>query len=50
SVVNLLGQEVISQNVVGNRTDINVSELPNGIYLVKILDGQNWIVRKIVIE
>lgn len=50
SVVNLLGQEVIGKEVTGNRTDISVSGLPDGIYLVKILDGKNWIVRKIIVE
>ena len=50
SVVNLLGQEVISQNIVGNSTDINVSELTDGIYLVKIFDGKKWTVRKIIVE
>lgn len=50
SVVNLLGQEVIRKDMTGNRTEINVSELPDGIYLVKILDGKNWIVRKIIVE
>ena len=50
SVVNLLGQEVIVKEVTGNRTDINVSELPKGIYLVKIMDGKEWMARKIIIE
>ena len=50
AVVNLLGQEVIGQEGAGNHTEINVSKLPNGIYLVKIHDGQNWIVRKIIVE
>ena len=48
--MNLLGQEVLGKEVTGNRTDINVSGLPDGIYLVKILDGKNWIVRKIIVE
>ena len=50
SVVNLLGQEVIRKEGTGNRTEINVSELPDGIYLVKIHDGKNWVVRKIIVE
>lgn len=50
SVVNLLGQEVISKDVAGNQTEINVAELPNGIYLVKILESNSWIVRKIIVE
>ena len=50
SVVNLLGQEVINREISDNRAEISTSGLSNGIYLVKILDGQRWIVRKIVIE
>lgn len=50
SVVNLLGQEVLNKEVCGNHTEINTSGFSKGIYLVKISDGQNWLVRKIVIE
>lgn len=50
TIVNLLEQEVISKEVTGNRAEINVSELPDGIYLVKIMDGNSWIVRKIIVE
>lgn len=50
AVVNMLGQEIISKEVTGNGTEINVSELPDGIYLIKIFDGTSWIVRKIIVE
>lgn len=50
SVVNLLGQEVIGKDVTGSRSDIDVSGLSDGIYLVKILDGSKWVVRKVVVE
>ena len=50
SVVNTIGQVVLNKDVIGNHTEINVSQLPEGIYLVKILDGKNWIVRKIIVE
>lgn len=49
-VVNLTGQEVIRKEVTGNRTVINVSELPEGIYLVKIYNNKNCFVRKIIVE
>ena len=49
-VVNLLGQEISSREVTGSRVEINVSGLPNGLYLVKIWDGSNWLVRKIIVE
>lgn len=50
SVVNMLGQEILLQKVDGTHAEICTSGLTSGIYLVKILDGKNWIVRKIVIE
>lgn len=50
TVVNLLGQEVISLDNSGNQAEVSTAGLSNGIYLVKIHDGQKWIVRKIAIE
>ena len=50
SVVNLLGQEIIQQKVNDSRAEISTDDLSRGIYLVKILDGNNWIVKKIVVE
>ena len=48
SVFNLFGQEVIAKAVNGNRFGIDMSPLPEGIYLVKIFaDGQTKTIKVI---
>jgi len=39
SIYNTLGQEVIYSNMNAVSGQINISELPKGIYLVKVLVG-----------
>ena len=38
-LVNMLGQTVISNNLVNGNAQINVSELSNGVYFVRLING-----------
>ncbi|MFT7251828.1 MAG: hypothetical protein ACI9FW_001574, partial [Flavobacterium sp.] len=38
-VINLLGQEVISRKVLNNSTQIDMSNLPAGAYIVNVTVG-----------
>ncbi len=40
-VLNVLGETVYSSEIVNKTTEINLSHLQNGVYFVKIYDGQN---------
>ena len=45
-IINILGQEVLSQPM--NTDKIDVSELTKGIYIIKISDGMSQIDRKFI--
>jgi len=51
-VTNILGQVVLStsQQVTGNKIDINAEHLPSGIYLVKLYENNQSFTTKVVIE
>ena len=42
-LVNLVGMVHIKQNIKGSSTDISTNDLPNGIYLVNIFDGSQFL-------
>jgi endonuclease I len=46
-ILTIYGQTVIS-SVVENRTVISISDLPNGVYFVKLFSGEKMITRKFV--
>ena len=47
-IINFLGQTVVSQSSVGNTTSINVSNLNNGIYFVRVGFENGSCVKKLV--
>ncbi len=49
-IMNQLGQLVTGGQLTANTTAVNVSELTNGIYLVRILSGEKAAVQKLVIS
>ncbi|MDX2285130.1 MAG: T9SS type A sorting domain-containing protein [Bacteroidia bacterium] len=50
-IVNLIGQTLYTQSVETNHpTRIDVSNLPKGVYFIKIGEGQDQSLRRIVIQ
>ncbi len=49
SIFNCIGQLITNQAITSERQTIDVSKLPRGIYLARIKNGENTIVRKIEI-
>jgi len=47
-IINFLGQTVVSQSSIGNTATINVSNLNNGIYFVRVGFEGGGSVRKLV--
>jgi hypothetical protein len=41
AIYNFLGQSVLNKSVSGNNAEINVENLSNGIYVLKIKSGSN---------
>jgi hypothetical protein len=48
TVVNVIGETVLKQNVTSEKTQINLNDLSNGIYLVKIDNNQTTQIYKII--
>jgi aminopeptidase N len=48
SVYDIIGRELIKYNTSQNSTKINLSELSNGYYLIKVTDGKNSYSKKII--
>ena len=48
SVYDITGRELIKYNTSQNSTKINLSELSNGYYLIKVTDGKNSYSKKII--
>ena len=48
SIINLLGQEVLSKSITNNETSINVGNLTAGTYLVKVTSGNEVKTIKVV--
>ena len=47
-IINFLGQTVVSQSSVGNTATINVSNLNNGVYFVRVVFEDGGSVKKLV--
>ncbi len=50
TICNINGQELIKQQITENMTEVNISNLKNGVYFVKILTDKAIIVGKIIKE
>ena len=46
----ILGREILQQSFEGIKTSINTSSLTNGLYLLKVISGNNETVKKIIIN
>ncbi|MGM0649664.1 MAG: T9SS type A sorting domain-containing protein, partial [Bacteroidota bacterium] len=47
SILNMLGQEVVSQAATSSRETVNISDLSNGTYIIRIEDGNEVITQKL---
>ncbi|MCL1850562.1 MAG: T9SS type A sorting domain-containing protein, partial [Bacteroidetes bacterium] len=47
-VINFLGQPILSQSVVGNTATLDISNLANGVYFVRMVSLKGIGVRKLV--
>jgi photosystem II stability/assembly factor-like uncharacterized protein len=50
SILNLNGMELMARRITGRLTQINLSSLPGGVYVVKLIDATGVQVRKIIKE
>ncbi len=50
TIMDVSGKKVMIKNNIKNNERINIESLPNGIYIVKIGDGNTSIVIKMVVE
>lgn len=50
SIFNVLGKKVLTKNISGTKSDIDVSEISSGIYILKVREGNNISTRKLVIK
>jgi hypothetical protein len=39
-VFNVMGQTILKKKITNQKSDYDISELPKGIYFIKIYDGQ----------
>jgi len=49
-IVNVLGQTIYTSIITETKTSVNLSQYPKGVYNLKVISNQGFIVRKIVIE
>jgi hypothetical protein len=50
TIYNLNGQQLITQKITEQKTVVDVSALPSGVYFVKVVDTEMVMVGKIVVE
>jgi hypothetical protein len=50
TIFNINGQELIKQNITENKTQMDISDLPHGIYFVKMANEKTVDVKKIIKE
>jgi len=48
-VSNTLGEKILERKIISERTEIDLSVQPKGIYFVKVMDGNRMAVKKIVL-
>ena len=49
-ISNSFGQIIFQEKISSQKNEIDVSRLVRGIYFVKIITGENSVVRKIILE
>lgn len=49
TITNTLGEKILEQKIISERTEINLSSQSGGIYFVKVMEGNKMAVRKIVL-
>ncbi|MFO7790616.1 MAG: T9SS type A sorting domain-containing protein, partial [Bacteroidales bacterium] len=47
NILNMLGQKVASQTATSSRETVNISDLSNGTYIIRIEDGNEVITQKL---
>lgn len=47
-VYNLLGGRVLTQHITTHLTLLDLSNQPNGVYFVRVIDGKEVLTRKVV--
>jgi len=49
-IYNYLGEMLLEQNITSTLTEVNTDQLPNGLYLIKLIDRNtnNYVIKKIV--
>ena len=55
SISNMLGESVVKQKIIGYRNEqnlvvVDVSDFPNGVYVVNIFERKRKIYKKIVVQ
>jgi len=50
SIFNVLGRKVFTQSFNGLTKELNISELSKGIYILKIIEGNNTATKKLVVK
>jgi plastocyanin len=50
SVFNSLGEEILRTNMMGGRTDLDLSDRPKGIYFVQLAGEEGVLTRRVVIQ
>lgn len=49
-VYNLMGQVVISGNIVGQETVLNLGDSPKGVYFISVFYDDNYLIQKVVVR
>ena len=50
TIFNVLGKQVKTANLTSTKNNISISDLPKGVYLIKVLSGTHFESRKLIIE
>lgn len=50
SIKNIVGQEMLKQNLVSQKTSINVANLSKGIYFLELNNGEKVFIQKVIIK
>jgi len=50
AIYNIMGQHVFSTKLLKEKNDINISNFSSGLYFVNVTDGNNIVIKKIIIE
>ena len=50
SITNTSGQQIVSRKITKTKTEIDISHLPTGVYIVKVWNDKNVTVQKMIIK